>query len=249
MHLLTKRSYEAEIGLELHLQIYHFSGTAETGALPSLFQWVNPKGFSSPVLRLCWMDTPKVALHLSLVAPGQSCGCNHSTHTAPTASDTPQTNQELSLGQPPHLPPHPTTAPDKCKLVFIQGLKPLCTLQKETPTIDYKENWDRQCIRMVRGGRSNALLLAFCRVENFDGSQEPCSASPNKQTGQRRFFHLEEERVPYSGHSAAAKVEEWALHDRTAVVVDEAMGCSHGTRRCMSLQGMPVHIFHGQLLL
>lgn len=62
------------------------------------------------------------------------------------------------------------------------------------------------------------------------GHRKPCSASPNKQTGQRRFFHPEE-RVPYSGHSAAAeqavgsaKVEEWALHGRaTVVVADEAM--------------------------
>lgn len=63
------------------------------------------------------------------------------------------------------------------------------------------------------------------------GHRKPRSASPNKQTGQRRFFHPEEERVPYSGHSAAAeqavsssKVEEWALHDTaTVAVVDEAM--------------------------
>lgn len=45
-------------------------------------------------------------------------------------------------------------------------------LQKETPAIDYKENWDRACIRMALGGRSHGQLLAFCRVENFDGSQE-----------------------------------------------------------------------------
>lgn len=61
------------------------------------------------------------------------------------------------------------------------------------------------------------------------GHRKPCSASPNKQTGQRRFFHPEE-RVPYSGHSAAAeqavssaRVEKWAIYGRaTAVVVDEA---------------------------
>lgn len=41
-------------------------------------------------------------------------------------------------------------------------------LQKETPAIDYKEDWDRACIRMVLGKRSDGLLLDFCKVENFD---------------------------------------------------------------------------------
>lgn len=78
-----------------------------------------------------------------------------------------QTNQELSLG-------HPAPTQPLDKLFFIQGLEPLSMLQKETPAFDYKENWDRLCIRMALGGRSNGLglLLAFCRVENFDGSQE-----------------------------------------------------------------------------
>lgn len=76
------------------------------------------------------------------------------------------------------------------------------------------------------------MVCCFCFAEwkILMGHRKPCSASPNTQTGQRRFFHPEE-RVPYSGHCAAAeqavssaKVEEWVLYDRaTAVVVDEAM--------------------------
>lgn len=78
-----------------------------------------------------------------------------------------------------------------------------------------------------------AMVCCLCSAEwkILMGHRKPCSASPNKQTGQRRFFHPEEERVPYSGHSAAAqqavssaKAEEWALCGRaTVVVVDEAM--------------------------
>lgn len=90
-------------------------------------------------------------------------------------------------------------------------------LQKETPAVDYKENWDRACIRMALGRRSNGLLLDFCKVENL-GLSKLCSAVPNKQTCPRRFFHSEEERVPYLGHFAAAdravssaRVDEWAI--------------------------------------
>lgn len=73
--------------------------------------------------------------------------------------------------------------------------------------------------------------LHFAEWKISMGHRKPCSASPNTQTGQRRFFHPEEERVPYSGHSAAAeqavstaRAEEWAIYGRaTIVVVHEAM--------------------------
>lgn len=149
----------------LHLEIYHFSGRAETGALPSLFQWVNPKGFLSPVLKLCWTDppTPVRLWWLRLQPQGQSFGHSHGSHAAPTNSQPGV--QPWAPGPTTGLtPPQPW---DKCKLFFIQGLKPLCVLQKETPAIDYKENWDRPCIRMALGGRRNGLLLVHLQSGKF----------------------------------------------------------------------------------
>ena len=54
--------------------------------------------------------------------------------------------------------------------------------QKEISAIDYKENWDRACIRMALGRRSNGLLLDFCKVENFDEPVNPTQQLPiNRQ--------------------------------------------------------------------
>lgn len=46
------------------------------------------------------------------------------------------------------------------------------------------------------------LIFAQWKISTSHG--ETCSAIPNKQTGPRRFFHPEEERVPYLGYFAAA---------------------------------------------
>lgn len=60
--------------------------------------------------------------------------------------------------------------------------------------------------------------LIFAKWKISTGHSKPCSAVPNKQTCPRRFFHSEEERVPYLGHFAAAdravssaRVDEWAI--------------------------------------
>lgn len=73
--------------------------------------------------------------------------------------------------------------------------------------------------------------LVFAKRKISMSHGETCSAIPNKQTGTRRFFHPEDERVPYLGYFAAAdgavssaRVGAWVIQDRaTVVVVEEAM--------------------------
>lgn len=82
----------------------------------------------------------------------------------------------------------------------------------------------------IRWEKKWSAACAFAEWKISMGHRKPCLASPNKQTGQRRFFHPEEERVPYSGHSAVAEQAgssakvEWALYGRaTDVMVHEAI--------------------------